>query len=56
MSLRKIMVVGSLKDLPSLLSLAGLKERSATLELRHGPNFFKGSSGEFWTMSESLIQ
>ena len=56
MSLRKINGSWLFKRLPSLLSLAGLKERSATLGLRHGPNFFKGSSGEFWTMSESLIQ
>jgi len=34
-----------------------LVERSTTLELRQGPNSsVGGSSEEYWTMSESLIQ
>ncbi len=33
-----------------------MRERSATWGLKKGPNFFGGSSEEYWTMNESLIQ
>jgi hypothetical protein len=36
--------------------LVGLNGRTTTLELKQGPGFLKDSSGESWTMSESLIQ
>lgn len=45
-----------MRSLTSQWFLAGLRGGSATLELRYGSNLDEGSSEEYWTMCESMIQ
>jgi hypothetical protein len=50
-------IVGGVTAYSRPRSVAVLKDWTATLELKHGPNLeCQGSSGEYWTMRESVIQ
>ncbi len=44
------------KGLPRRRWVAGLRGWPATLELRHGPDSYGGSSGEYCAMGETLTQ